>query len=61
MSKQTIWNELKRRGFSDIAVAAIMGNMEGVVGTVTFDETLPVCLEGREILLPATILIFGAS
>lgn len=28
MSKQTIWNELKRRGFSDIAVAAIMGNME---------------------------------
>lgn len=29
MSKQTIWNELKRRGFSDIAVAAIMGNMEG--------------------------------
>lgn len=28
MSKQTIWNELKRRGFSDIAVAAVMGNME---------------------------------
>ena len=39
----------------------IVGHMKGVVGTVTFDETLAVCLEGREILLPATILIFGAS
>ena len=28
MSKQTIWNNLKARGFSDIAVAAIMGNLE---------------------------------
>lgn len=28
MSKQTIWDNLKVRGFSDIAVAAIMGNLE---------------------------------
>ena len=28
MSKQTIWNYLKHKGFSDIAAAAIMGNME---------------------------------
>lgn len=28
MSKQTIWKRLKAKGFSDIAVAAIMGNME---------------------------------
>lgn len=28
MSKQTIWNQLKARGFSDVAAAAIMGNLE---------------------------------
>ena len=28
MSKQTIWHFLKHKGFSDIAAAAIMGNME---------------------------------
>ena len=28
MSKKTIWEYLKAKGFSDIAVAAIMGNME---------------------------------
>jgi len=28
MSKETIWDNLKVRGFSDIAVAAIMGNLE---------------------------------
>ena len=28
MSKETIWNFLKHKGFSDIAAAAIMGNME---------------------------------
>lgn len=28
MSKQTIWQRLKEKGFSDIAVAAIMGNLE---------------------------------
>lgn len=28
MSKQTIWTNLKARGFSDNAIAAIMGNME---------------------------------
>ena len=28
MSKQTIWQRLKAKGFSDIAAAAIMGNME---------------------------------
>lgn len=28
MSKQTIWQRLKAKGFSDIAVAAIMGNLE---------------------------------
>lgn len=36
MSKQTIWNELKRRGFSDIAVAAIMGNMEAESNCTSF-------------------------
>ncbi|MBQ3372288.1 MAG: hypothetical protein IJG40_04035 [Oscillospiraceae bacterium] len=28
MSKQSIWNFLKHKGFSDIAAAALMGNME---------------------------------
>ena len=28
MSKQTIWHYLKHKGFSDIAAAALMGNME---------------------------------
>ena len=28
MSKQTIWRYLKHKGFSDIAAAALMGNME---------------------------------
>lgn len=28
MSKQTIWNGLRRRGFSEAATAAIMGNIE---------------------------------
>ena len=28
MSKQNIWNFLKHKGFSDVAAAAIMGNME---------------------------------
>ena len=28
MSKKTIWEYLKAKGFSDVAVAAIMGNME---------------------------------
>ena len=28
MSKKTIWEYLKAKGFSDIAAAAIMGNME---------------------------------
>ena len=28
MSKQTIWQFLKHKGFSDIAAAALMGNME---------------------------------
>lgn len=36
MSKQTIWNELKRRGFSDIAAAAIMGNMEDESNCISF-------------------------
>lgn len=36
MSKQTIWKELKRRGFSDIAAAAIMGNMEAESNCVSF-------------------------
>ena len=36
MSKQTIWNELKRRGFSDTAAAAIMGNMEAESNCVSF-------------------------
>ena len=28
MSKLTIWNTLKHKGFSDEAAAAILGNME---------------------------------
>ena len=28
MSKKTIWEYLKAKGFSDVAAAAIMGNME---------------------------------
>ena len=28
MSKETIWHYLKHKGFSDIAAAALMGNME---------------------------------
>ncbi len=28
MSKQTIWQFLKHKGFSNIAAAALMGNME---------------------------------
>lgn len=28
MSKETIWQLLKRKGFSDVAAAALMGNME---------------------------------
>ena len=36
MSKQTIWNELKRRGFSDVAAAAIMGNLEAESNCVSF-------------------------
>ena len=28
MSKETIWNYLKHKGFSDIAASALMGNME---------------------------------
>ena len=36
MSKQTIWNELKRRGFSGVAAAAIMGNMEAESNCISF-------------------------
>lgn len=36
MSKQTIWNQLKARGFSDVAAAAIMGNMEAESNCVSF-------------------------
>lgn len=36
MSKQTIWNQLKARGFSDIAAAAIMGNLEAESNCISF-------------------------
>jgi hypothetical protein len=36
MSKLTIWNELKRKGFSDTAAAAIMGNMEAESNCISF-------------------------
>ena len=36
MGKQTIWNELRRRGFSDTAAAAIMGNMEAESNCISF-------------------------
>ena len=34
MSKENIWRFLKHKGFSDIATAAIMGNMEAESGCV---------------------------
>ena len=36
MSKQTIWQRLKAKGFSDIAAAAIMGNMEAESNCTSF-------------------------
>ena len=36
MSKETIWKFLKHKGFSDIAAAAIMGNMEAESGCVSY-------------------------
>ena len=36
MSRQTIWDELKRRGFSDVAAAGIMGNMEAESNCASF-------------------------
>ena len=39
----------------------VVGNMERVVGAVAFDESFAVGLQGREILLPTAILIFGTS
>ena len=36
MSKKTIWEYLKAKGFSDVACAAIMGNMEAESNCVAF-------------------------
>ena len=36
MSKETIWKFLKHKGFSDIAAAAIMGNMEAESNCVSY-------------------------
>ena len=36
MSKENIWRFLKHKGFSDIATAAIMGNMEAESGCVSY-------------------------
>ena len=36
MSKKTIWEYLKAKGFSDVAAAAIMGNMEAESNCVAF-------------------------
>ena len=36
MSKENIWRFLKHKGFSDIAAAAIMGNMEAESGCISF-------------------------
>ena len=36
MSKENIWRFLKHKGFSDIAVAAIMGNMEAESGCISY-------------------------
>lgn len=36
MSKETIWYALKEKGFSDVAVAAIMGNMEAESNCVAY-------------------------
>ena len=35
MSKDNIWRFLKHKGFSDVAAAAIMGNMEAESGCVS--------------------------
>ena len=36
MSKESIWRFLKHKGFSDVAAAAIMGNMEAESGCVSY-------------------------
>ena len=36
MSKKTIWDELKRRGFSDTAAAALIGNMEAESNCISY-------------------------
>ena len=36
MSKENIWRFLKHKGFSDIAAAAIMGNMEAESGCISY-------------------------
>ena len=36
MSKETIWRYLKHKGFSDIAAAALMGNMEAESNCVSY-------------------------
>ena len=36
MSKETIWNFLKHKGFSDIAAAALMGNMEAESNCISY-------------------------
>lgn len=36
MSKKTIWNMLKAKGFSDTAAAAIMGNMEAESNCISY-------------------------
>lgn len=36
MSRQTIWNKLRAKGFSENAAAAIMGNMQGESGLVSY-------------------------
>ena len=36
MSKETIWHYLKHKGFSDVAAAALMGNMEAESNCVSY-------------------------
>jgi len=36
MAKEKIWRFLKHKGFSDIATAAIMGNMEAESGCISY-------------------------
>ena len=36
MSKENIWRFLKHKGFSDVAAAAIMGNMEAESGCISY-------------------------